>query len=50
VSFITANLSGSQSDWRAPTFGACDGGFDFFGVEYDLDAHGFTHIAYNGAL
>lgn len=50
VSFITADLSGAPSDWRAPTFGACDGGIKFFGVEYDLDSHGFTHIAYNGEL
>jgi hypothetical protein len=50
VSFITANLSGAPTDWRAPTFGACDGGANFFGVEYDLDAHEFTHIAYNGEL
>jgi hypothetical protein len=50
VSFITADLSGARSDWRAPNFGACDGGVNFFGVEYDLDAHEFTHIAYNGAL
>ena len=50
VSLITAHLSGAPSDWRAPTFGACGGGINFFGVEYDLDTHEFTNIAYNSEL
>ena len=28
----------------------CDGGSVFFGVEYDVEARRFTHLAFNGAI
>jgi hypothetical protein len=34
--------------WRTGVVVVCDGGSDFFGVEYDLTTHRFTHIAFNG--
>jgi len=32
------------------TFSVCGGGVSFFGLEYDLDSHEFTHIAYNASM
>jgi hypothetical protein len=37
-------------DWRAQPVLICDGGPVFFGVEYDVEARRFTHIAFNGSL
>jgi hypothetical protein len=35
--------------WRTDAVLVCDGGPEFFGVEYDIDTHRFTHIAFNSA-
>ena len=35
--------------WRKPLL-VCDGGPAFFGVEYDVAAARFTHIAFNGSF
>jgi hypothetical protein len=37
-------------DWRRESTRVCDGGPVFFGVEYDVEAQRFTHIAFNGAI
>jgi hypothetical protein len=34
--------------WRRQVILVCDGGPWYFGVEYDIEAAKFTHIAYNG--
>ena len=36
--------------WRTEPRMVCDGGPVFFGVEWDVEARRFTHIAFNGAL
>lgn len=50
VSFIAPNIPGDPRMWRAKLWDVCDGGVALFGVEYDLDTHTFTHIAYNLAV
>lgn len=40
----------SSSDWRRTPLIVCDGGPDFFGVEYDVESQRFTHLAFNGML
>ena len=50
VSFIAPTLPGDPRMWRAKLWDVCDGGAALFGVEFDLDTHAFTHIAYNGAV
>jgi hypothetical protein len=37
-------------DWRTEPSQICDGGAVFFGAEYDVEAGGFTQIAFNGEL
>ena len=37
-------------DWRTQPIVICDGGPVFFGVEWDVEARRFTHIAFNGSL
>ncbi|HYJ53524.1 MAG TPA: hypothetical protein VEW04_10180 [Allosphingosinicella sp.] len=37
-------------NWRTAPVGICDGGPVFFGAEWDVAAHRFTQIAFNGAL
>ena len=55
--FIYGNFipSGPEPGWLPGDFALtpaliCDGGPPFFGVEYDVEARRFTHIAFNGAL
>jgi hypothetical protein len=38
---------GDEQHWRTEPVIACDGGALFFGVEYDVDARRFTHVAFN---
>lgn len=38
------------ADWRTHPVIICDGGSVFFGVEYDVEAGRFTHLAFNGAI
>ena len=40
----------SNGDWRRRPMIVCDGGPDFFGVEYDVEGRRFTHLAFNGML
>jgi hypothetical protein len=35
--------------WRHEPVMVCDGGAAFFGVEYDVAAHRFTHFGFNGS-
>jgi len=35
-------------DWRGVVEGVCDGGPDFFGVEYDPAMKAFSHFEFNG--
>ncbi len=35
-------------DWRSAVEGVCDGGPDFFGVEYDPATKTFSHFEFNG--
>lgn len=37
-------------DWRTAVVLVCDGGPVFFGAEYDVEGHRFTHLAFNGAI
>ena len=41
---------GLNHDWRRTPMIVCDGGPDFFGVEYDVEGRRFTHLAFNGML
>lgn len=34
--------------WREGLIVVCDGGPDYFGVEYDIDRKEFSHLAFNG--
>lgn len=36
--------------WRREPTMVCDGGPVFFGVEYDVEARRFSHLAFNGSL
>ena len=49
-SFIYVNLSplGTRTDWRSHAVVVCDGGPNFFGVEYDSSRGKFHHIDFNG--
>jgi hypothetical protein len=38
----------AANDWRHGPMTVCDGGHAFFGVEYDVDGHRFTHLDFNG--
>ncbi|RZJ06153.1 MAG: hypothetical protein EON89_01155 [Brevundimonas sp.] len=50
--YIYGNYSpargGFGGDWRRTPMIVCDGGPDFFGVEYDVEGRRFTHLAFNG--
>jgi hypothetical protein len=37
-------------DWRGAMKGVCDGGPDFFGVEYDPAMKTFSHFEFNGLV
>ena len=39
---------GAPGRWRAEPVIVCDGGAAFFGVEYDVELHGITHLDFNG--
>jgi hypothetical protein len=39
---------GARLDLASSPFVVCDGGAAFFGVEWDVDAKKFTHVAFNG--
>jgi hypothetical protein len=44
------NLDGPDpTRWRTSVQIVCDGGPSFFGVEYDVEARRFTHLAFNGS-
>jgi hypothetical protein len=45
---LSAQAEGDQ--WRREPVLVCDGGPYFFGVEYDVEARRFTHLAFNGAI
>ena len=49
--FYPRRLYGEEAmpNWTRPVL-ICDGGSVFFGVEYDVEARRFTHIAFNGAI
>lgn len=36
------------TEWLREPVLVCDGGADFFGVEYDVERGEFTHLAFNG--
>lgn|GEM_PF-501660 len=40
----------SVPDWRSVMEGVCDGGPDFFGVEYDPAMKTFSHFEFNGLV
>jgi hypothetical protein len=51
--FITKEAAGigepsGHESWRETATSICDGGPVFFGVEYDVDAGKFSHLAFNG--
>ncbi len=39
---------GKGLDWRHTAFVVCDGGPQFFGMEYDVAAHQFRNLSFNG--
>jgi hypothetical protein len=43
-----AEPRGAPDDFALTPILVCDGGPAFFGVEYDVEARRFTHIAFNG--
>ena len=45
---IDATSHGEPDRWRREPIIVCDGGPAFFGVEYDVQGRGITHLAYNG--
>ena len=47
--FVPAS-PGAEGRWRDQPVVICDGGPAFFGVEYDVQAHRFTHVAFNGSV
>ena len=53
-SFYPRNSGGEfeawARDWRTVPVIICDGGPSFFGVEYDVEAGRFTHVAFNGSI
>jgi len=38
-----------RSHWRREAVGVCDGGDDFWGVEYDPESKTFSSLAFNGS-
>jgi hypothetical protein len=50
--FIPSSLGGDDpaGRWQHEAVVICDGGPQFFGVEYDIDARRFTHFAFNGSV
>lgn len=52
--FIYGNFApaGTGPDHASPDMvqAVCDGGPVYFGVEYDVDARRFSHLAFNGAV
>lgn len=47
--YFPATTSFSRIDWRSESVVVCDGGSNFFGIEYDIDAGRITHLAFNGS-
>ncbi len=39
---------GKTVDWRHKAFNICDGGENYFGMEYDVASHQFHHLSFNG--
>jgi hypothetical protein len=37
-----------ETRWTTSAIGVCDGGSQFFGVEYDVEARRFIHADFNG--
>jgi len=51
--FVPAGVgrdSAQPDRWRTQVQTICDGGPSFFGVEYDVEARRFTHMAFNGGF
>lgn len=48
--FLPARDDFPEIDWRREPMVICDGGPDFFGAEFDVEAGTITHIAYNGSM
>ncbi|WP_114953163.1 hypothetical protein [Sphingosinicella terrae] len=51
-SFFPADMARHEQDpdrWRREPVIVCDGGPDFFGVEYEVEAGRFTHFGFNGS-
>jgi hypothetical protein len=52
--YVYGNYFPRQDDqppnWQTQPVAVCDGGPVFFGIEWDVEARRFTHIAFNGAL
>ncbi|MGH6616803.1 hypothetical protein [Sphingomonas sp.] len=51
--YIYGNFAKDNSDsngvnWRREPMQVCDGGRNYFGVEYDVAGRRFTHVAFNG--
>ena len=48
--FPRGAMGDSMGDrWRHEAIMVCDGGPEFFGVEYDVEAGSFTHFGFNGS-
>ncbi len=41
---------GEEGRWRDAPVIICDGGPQFFGAEYDVEARRFSHFAFNGSV
>jgi hypothetical protein len=48
VNGFSANSSLAEGNWRRDAVRVCDGGPNFFGVEYDPANRSFTDFAFNG--
>jgi hypothetical protein len=48
--FPRGAMAGSMDDrWRHEAVMVCDGGPEFFGAEYDVEANRFSHFGFNGS-
>jgi hypothetical protein len=47
--YFPAHMPFGGMDWRSEPIVVCDGGPNFFGVEYDVEAKRITHLSFNGA-
>ena len=49
-SFFPADAQNELAGWRERPMIVCDGGPQFFGAEYDVEAGRISHLAFNGSL